>query len=87
MSDLVVNVGGRDVSLKEMREQLRCVVDHYPLWPGDTLSHSAAKACALVGWIVRQKDGNWIPTALGLDEDARARAEEASAARERDGAR
>ena len=48
------------------REELRNVVDGYPLWPGDTVSHAGAKVCSERGWIVRQKDGSWIPTALGL---------------------
>lgn len=46
--------------------QLKCVVDHYPLFPGDTISHSLAYECARRKWIVRQADGCWIPTAAGL---------------------
>lgn len=47
-------------------EQLLAVVDHYPLDPGDTISHEGAKRCAALGLIVRQADGKWIPTAQGL---------------------
>jgi hypothetical protein len=61
-----VIVDGVYVSGDEAMEQLRCVVRHYPLWPGDTLSHKLAKACTQAGWIVRDADGNWIPTKYGL---------------------
>jgi len=61
-----MKVDGYEVTRKLMLEQLQAVIDGYPLWPGDTISHRSAKACMLAGWIVRQKDGNWIPTRLGL---------------------
>lgn len=54
-----------------IREQLRSVVKGYPLWPGDTISHEGARECQRRGWIVRQGDGNWIPTAKGLAEDGK----------------
>lgn len=71
MADFSVNVDGYDLSLADLHAELANVVEHYPLWPGDTLSHRTAKGCRLVGWIARQADGNWIPTGLGMDEYAR----------------
>lgn len=47
-------------------EELANVVEGYPLFAGDTLSHETARVCGERGWIVRQGDGNWIPTAEGL---------------------
>jgi hypothetical protein len=47
-------------------EELANVVEGYPLWPGDTISHETARVCGERGWIVRQEDGSWIPTAEGL---------------------
>lgn len=51
---------------RHLLEELRNVVGHYPLFPGDTLSHATAKACAERGWIRRNTNGDWIPTADGL---------------------
>lgn len=47
-------------------EELANVVENYPLFAGDTISHETAQVCGKRGWIVRQSDGNWIPTAEGL---------------------
>lgn len=47
-------------------EELANVVENYPLWPGDTISHTTARVCADRRWIVRDADGDWIPTAEGL---------------------
>lgn len=68
MPDLTVNVDGYDMPISDLRKELANVVEHYPLWPGDTISHRTANGCRLVGWITRQADGNWIPTGLGMDE-------------------
>ena len=70
------NVGGYHVPFPVVLEQLRSVIDSYPLPPGDTISHSAARACCQLGYIVRDADGNWIPTRSGI---------EFSTAMERDG--
>lgn len=51
---------------RHYREELRNIVERYPVFPGDTVSHEGAKVCAERGWIVRQSDGSWIPTAKGL---------------------
>lgn len=56
-------------------EELRNVVRNYPLFPGDTISHETARRCAAAGWIVRNFGGDWIPTAEGLRELARAEAQ------------
>jgi len=52
---------------RHLIEELRNVVEHYPLFPGDTVSHEGARRCCDRGWIVRQADGCWIPTRLGLE--------------------
>ncbi len=64
----VLKIDGHDVSRKSMREELTNVCKNYPLFPGDTISHLHSRACAKAGWIVRDVDGNWIPTARGLKE-------------------
>ena len=61
-----VKVDGYFVQWRHMRQQLRCVVRSYPLWSGSTIGHNVAKACEIVGWIVRDDEGSWIPTAKGL---------------------
>ena len=52
--------------LRIAREQLAAIVEHYPTFAGDTLSHEAAQDCERRGWIRRDLAGNWIPTASGL---------------------
>ena len=47
-------------------EELASIVENYPLFPGDMISHTTANECGRRGWAVRQADGNWIPTAEGL---------------------
>lgn len=47
-------------------EELRNIVEGYPLWPGDTLSHATAMAVEGRGWARRDLAGNWIPTGSGL---------------------
>lgn len=59
------------ISLQHVREELLNVVANYPLWPGDTISHETARLCEARGWIRRQADGNWIPTASGVREAER----------------
>ena len=73
MSGFSVNIDGYDIELGHLHEELRNVVENYPLFPGDTVSHRTAKACARLGWIKRQGNGYWIPTALGIDEYERAK--------------
>lgn len=51
---------------RHYREELRNIVEKYPVFPGDTVSHKTARVCAERGWAVRQADGSWIPTAEGL---------------------
>lgn len=52
-------------------EELANVVENYPLFAGETISHATAKECARRGWIVRNADGDWIPTAEGVRRAAR----------------
>ena len=59
---------------RHYREELANIVENYPLFPGDTISHPTADECGRRGWAVRQADGNWIPTALGLRVYAEAEA-------------
>lgn len=49
-------------------EELSNVVNNYPVFPGDTISHKTALACSILGWITRDESGNWIPTADGVSE-------------------
>lgn len=51
---------------RHVLEELANVVENYPLWPGDTVTHETARRAEERGWIVRQADGSWIPTAAGL---------------------
>lgn len=57
---------GYETSERHMLEELANVVEGYPVFAGDTLSHRTAEACRRAGWIVRQAEGRWIPTAAGL---------------------
>lgn len=61
-----MKIDGYEISERHMLEELRNVVNNNPLFPGDTISHSSAKACSKARWIVRNEDGNWIPTAKGI---------------------
>jgi hypothetical protein len=54
------------VELRHAHKELDNIVKNYPVCPGDTVSHPTARACADMGWAVRQADGRWIPTAKGL---------------------
>lgn len=54
------------IELRHVRDELVNVVERYPVWPGDTISHETARMCSDLGWIVRQADGCWIPTWKGL---------------------
>ncbi len=47
---------------KVILEEARNVARHWPVFPGDTLSHASAYECARRGWIRRDSDGNWRPT-------------------------
>ncbi len=55
-------------------EQLSAVVMHYPVAPGDTLSHALAAECARRGWICRDRAGSWIPRAAGIEIHRKAQA-------------
>lgn len=66
MTEAAVTVNGYDVSYTHAVEELENVVNNYPVWPGDTLSHQTAKGCEILKWIVRNGEGDWIPTALGI---------------------
>lgn len=55
------------------RDELQNVVERYPVWPGDTVSHPSMDRLRDLGYAVRQDDGSWIPTAAGLEEWDRAR--------------
>lgn len=56
-------------------EELRNVCAHYPVEPGNTISHTTAYECAERGWIVRDASARWIPTAAGIERAVRAGAE------------
>ena len=51
---------------KHVIEELFNLLQHYPVWPGDTLSHGSMAECECRGWAVRQEDGSWIPTRRGI---------------------
>jgi len=42
-------------------EELRNIWSHYPVFPGDTLSHATANECVKRGWAKRDESGNFIP--------------------------
>jgi len=44
-------------------EEARNVARNAPVFPGDTLSHATAQECARRGWITRNANGDWVPTA------------------------
>lgn len=54
------------MSEDDYAEELRNVCHNYPVFAGDTISHEGARVCSDRGWIVRDADGNWIPTKEGL---------------------
>lgn len=47
-------------------EELRFVVDNYPVEPTDAISFRTAAECEKRRWIVRDVEGRFIPTAEGL---------------------
>lgn len=51
---------------KAAKDQLLALVDHYPMWPGDTLSHEAMRELSKAGLAVRDASCNWIPTGRGI---------------------
>lgn len=53
-----------------VREELHNIVQNYPLFAGKTISHETARECVNRGWAERNKQGDFIPTALGVQEDA-----------------
>lgn len=50
------------ITEKHVLEEARNIALNAPVWPGDTLSHAAARECERRGWATRDCDGNWIPT-------------------------
>lgn len=52
---------------RHLIEELENVATNYPVFAGDTLSHQTARGCSDRGWIVRNVDGDWIPTKKGLE--------------------
>jgi len=48
-------------------DELCNLVMNYPVFPGDTISHRTMNHLGELGFAVRQQDGNWIPTKIGLD--------------------
>ena len=46
--------------------ELRNLVMHYPVQPGDTLSHSSMNRLAALKLATRNSVGAWIPTAAGV---------------------
>jgi hypothetical protein len=56
-----------DTIRRDVYEELLNVIKHYPLWPGDTISPGTAGECRRLGWIRRNVEGYWIPTAAGLE--------------------
>jgi hypothetical protein len=60
--------------MSKVIEQLHAIVDHGPLWPGDTLSHEAASECVSLGWAQRDEHGMFIATAKGEAVAAQERA-------------
>ena len=52
---------------KHLLEELKNIVEHYPLFPGDTISHSTANECIERGWATRSKEGNFLPTKAGIE--------------------
>lgn len=47
---------------KAAKDQLLALVKHYPMWPGDTLSHDAMRELYNADMAARDASGNWIPT-------------------------
>ena len=47
-------------------DELRNVCENYPLFAGQTISHQTARDICAYGWVERNKQGEWIPTSVGL---------------------
>lgn len=43
-------------------DEARNIAENQPVFPGDTLSHWTAEYCFKLGWAIRDKNGDWIPT-------------------------
>lgn len=54
------------IGIQHVVEELENVVRNYPVFLGDTISHETARRAAERGWIVRNADGDWIPTRKGI---------------------
>ncbi len=55
---------------RDALEELNNIVRNYPVFAGHTISHQGARACQGRGWIERNRNGDWIPTAEGLRRHA-----------------
>lgn len=53
---------------RDVREELQNICENAPLFPGKTIAHSTARECVDRGWAARNKDGDFVPTPLGLVE-------------------
>lgn len=49
------------------REELRSICENYPLFAGKTISYQSANDCVRRGWAERNKKGDFLPTAAGLE--------------------
>ena len=54
---------------RDVREELHNICQNYPLFPGKTIAHSTARECVDRGWAERNRQGDFLPTALGLAEN------------------
>lgn len=63
---------------KRLMEELRHIVGHYPMWPGDTLMGTTACELERLRLVGRDKNGNFIPKAKGLAAIERGTIEEAT---------
>lgn len=46
-------------------QEMRNIARHYPVFPGDTLSHATANECVRRGWAERDENGDFVPTGKG----------------------
>lgn len=53
---------------RAVRSEMSNVAHNYPMDPAEFISRRTADECYVRGWITRQRDGKYIPTAEGLRE-------------------
>lgn len=59
-------MGDSRIREAHLLEQLDCVINHEPLWPGNTLSHELAYELEKRGLIRRLREtGEWVSTTAG----------------------